>query len=90
MAARSFVIQGLVQGVGYRAFVERLATRSGIRGEVWNRKDGSVEIFAEHDSTEILQSFAEQLRSGPGTIEDVAVSYEADKGFSEFSIGHSR
>ena len=90
MPARRFIIQGLVQGVGYRAFVERLAVRQGIRGEVWNRPDGAVEAFVEHESLDILQSFAQQLSLGPGTIEDISVSFEAEQGYESFEIGHSR
>lgn len=34
------LIQGLVQGVGFRPFIYRVATEMGIRGEVENRTDG--------------------------------------------------
>jgi acylphosphatase len=36
-------IRGRVQGVGYRAFVEREALAAGLEGWVRNRSDGSVE-----------------------------------------------
>lgn len=36
-------IEGLVQGVGFRAFVEREAAPRGIDGWVRNRRDGGVE-----------------------------------------------
>ncbi len=36
-------IEGLVQGVGFRAFVEREAAQRGIDGWVRNRRDGGVE-----------------------------------------------
>lgn len=39
-AAFLLIIQGLVQGVGFRPFVYRLATEMGIKGEVDNRNDG--------------------------------------------------
>jgi acylphosphatase len=40
-------IQGRVQGVGYRAWVEYQAKASKLEGWVRNRKDGSVEaLFA--------------------------------------------
>jgi acylphosphatase len=43
-AAVRIVIRGRVQGVGYRAFVEREALRTGLDGWVRNRSDGSVEV----------------------------------------------
>jgi acylphosphatase len=39
-------IEGRVQGVGFRAFVERAAARHGIDGWVRNRRDGGVEVLA--------------------------------------------
>ncbi|MGC8537926.1 MAG: acylphosphatase [Candidatus Micrarchaeia archaeon] len=40
------IVHGIVQGVGYRAFVKAQADRSSIKGYVKNMDDGSVEIFA--------------------------------------------
>jgi acylphosphatase len=47
VAVRHLVIRGHVQGVGYRAWVERMALTRDIQGWVRNRIDGSVEaVFA--------------------------------------------
>lgn len=39
------VVRGRVQGVSFRAFVEREALRRGVAGWVRNRGDGSVEAL---------------------------------------------
>lgn len=49
-------ITGIVQGVGYRAWVEDQARRLNLRGWVRNRTDGSVEavLFGEADAVRSL------------------------------------
>src|SRR5215208_2435414 len=42
---RQVTITGLVQGVGYRAWVEHRARAHGLEGWVRNRRDGSVEAL---------------------------------------------
>nr|WP_197974915.1 acylphosphatase [Phaeovibrio sulfidiphilus] len=39
------MVRGRVQGVGYRAWTNRVATGLGLRGWVRNRLDGSVEAL---------------------------------------------
>ena len=41
------VVRGIVQGVGFRRFVERTGSGLGLDGWVMNRADGSVELDAE-------------------------------------------
>jgi hydrogenase maturation protein HypF len=54
-------VTGIVQGVGFRPFVYRLAVRKGLMGYVRNRGDAGVEILAEGD-TQNVQSFLRDLR----------------------------
>ncbi|HCE00482.1 MAG TPA: acylphosphatase, partial [Armatimonadetes bacterium] len=49
MPTRSFTVTGVVQGVGFRWYVLKLARRLGVRGSVWNSPDGSVRGLACHD-----------------------------------------
>ena len=47
MTIRHVIVRGRVQGVGFRAFVEREALRRGLEGWVRNCRDGTVEaLFA--------------------------------------------
>ena len=59
--ARSIRIRGVVQGVGFRPFVYRIAQAHGLRGWVLNDEEG-VEIHAEGDATD-LDSFLRSLRA---------------------------
>ena len=59
MTGRLFRIRGLVQGVGFRPFVWRLANELGLTG--WVRNDGAGVIAAV--SGENWQEFASRLRS---------------------------
>ncbi|MDP1730447.1 MAG: acylphosphatase [Devosia sp.] len=65
-------ITGLVQGVGYRAWVEREALSRGLAGWVRNRRDGSVEaVFAGESGT--VEAMLAACRHGPRTAEVHAV-----------------
>lgn len=52
------VIHGRVQGVGFRAFVARQASRQGVRGWVRNRRDGTVEalLIGESNALAVLEA----------------------------------
>jgi len=64
MIVRHVVIRGRVQGVGFRAFVEREAQKRAIEGWVRNRRDGTVEaVFSGDDAT--VADMIEACRRGP-------------------------
>ena len=63
-AARRFIIDGEVQGVGYRFFALRAAARHQVLGTVRNLANGQVEIIAE-GSHESLEEFKKDLATGP-------------------------
>ena len=64
MIAVRVVIEGRVQGVGFRAFVEREARTRQLTGYVRNCRDGSVEaVFAGEDSS--VGAMIEACRRGP-------------------------
>jgi len=63
-ARRRFVVNGLVQGVGFRLWARREALRLGIVGFVRNLSDGRVEALAEGPPT-ALNAFGLILSEGP-------------------------
>jgi len=62
--ARLFRVQGRVQGVGFRWFVERVASELAVAGYVKNLYDESVEVYAI-GSEEQLNELRQQLERGP-------------------------
>ena len=62
--ARTFLVRGRVQGVGFRWFVEREAHTLGLSGWVRNNADGSVEVLAM-GTHEQLSNLRSRLRAGP-------------------------
>jgi acylphosphatase len=68
-------ITGRVQGVGYRAFVERQAARFNLAGWVRNRADGSVEAVVAGDRAAVDAMIA-ACRTGPRSA--VVMNVETD------------
>ena len=64
VTALHVIIDGRVQGVGFRAYVEREAKQRSLRGWVRNRSDGSVEaVFSGEE--EDVQSMIVACHRGP-------------------------
>ena len=86
MPAYRYIVQGRVQGVGYRYFVRRQAETLGVTGYARNRPDGTVEVVAEGDESS-LRDFEERLRSGPdfasvSGVDRAPIEERGDQGFS--------
>ncbi|HRY23046.1 MAG: acylphosphatase [Geminicoccaceae bacterium] len=84
MAAR-LRIYGRVQGVGYRAWLIRIAEARGIDGWARNRADGSVEALL-HGDPEMVQAVVERCHRGPrlarvDRIEQAPDGSVPDRGF---------
>jgi acylphosphatase len=58
------LIEGRVQGVGYRHFIVVEAGRLGVSGVVRNLPHGDVEVIAEGNREPLLR-LSEQARMGP-------------------------
>jgi len=63
-SASRLLIEGRVQGVGYRWWAVETASGLGLEGWVRNRADGSVEILALGDHEAIVR-LAQACRKGP-------------------------
>ena len=64
MIAKRLRIEGVVQGVGYRAWMVRTATRLMVAGWVRNRGDAAVEAFVEGE-TDAVEELLRACRRGP-------------------------
>jgi acylphosphatase len=79
---------GFVQGVGFRYFVKRNASRLGLSGFVENLPDGSVAVIAE-GKKEDLEALLAILKKGNINAVIKRVDYafkEAKNEFVEFNI----
>jgi len=88
--AYSIRVRGVVQGVGFRPFVYRLARANGLKGWVSNAEEG-VEIHLEGEE-ESLQSFLEEMKAQPpqaAAIAEVCAEPAEAAGFAEFTIRES-
>lgn len=76
-------VTGVVQGVGFRAFVRGRADSLQLDGYVANRPDGSVEVVAE-GPRERLDALVEALEQGPGASRVSGVEREWDEPHGDF------
>ena len=90
-SACSIRVRGVVQGVGFRPFVYRLACANLLGGWVLNGEEG-VEIYLE-GTEQGLQAFVEDLRKQPppaASIEELEVQPVTPLGLNEFTIRASQ
>jgi hydrogenase maturation protein HypF len=89
-SAYSIRVRGVVQGVGFRPFVYRLARANTLAGWVLNGEEG-VEIYLE-GAEPGLQAFVQDLKNPPpaATIAAIEVHPAAPVGLSEFTIRKSQ
>ena len=82
------IVDGIVQGVGYRYNVKHIAIKDKVKGYVKNLDDGKVEILAEGED-QALERFLNDIRINrePILVESIDVSYEEPTGeFKTFKI----
>ena len=88
MIGVKIIVDGIVQGVGFRWFTSRQARQLGVTGWARNRLRGDVEIYAEGDRT-TLETFILEVKAGPrfGRVDAIDVEWKEYTGqFSDFNI----
>jgi len=84
----SAIVHGVVQGVNFRYYTRRQASRLGLVGYVRNKWDGTVEVVAE-GQREVLERLLDWLHVGPrsAVVERVDARWgEATGEFSRFEV----
>jgi hydrogenase maturation protein HypF len=84
------LIKGLVQGVGFRPFICRLAEKHGLFGQVDNRSDG-VSVIVQGDQQTIDRFRSDILKDAPpaSRIKSISVNPTRFNGFDSFMIAPS-
>lgn len=79
------IVQGMVQGVGFRYFVWRQATKLSLSGFVRNLYNADVEIEAYGDRS-LLEELIKEVKVGPRSayVKDLRIEW---KEFQERYIG---
>ncbi|MCS7152055.1 MAG: acylphosphatase [Endomicrobia bacterium] len=79
---------GLVQGIGFRWFVQKIAREENITGYVKNLNDGSVEIVAEAQSKQYIENFIQRVKTEHdyAVIRDVEIVELPPQNFTSFKI----
>lgn len=73
------IVEGRVQGVGFRYTTKQVADRIGVYGIVRNENDGSVYIEVNGDSNKV-DDFIEEIRHSPspsGKVDHVTLEEDA-------------
>ena len=81
------IIEGRVQGVGYRYSAKMIAESLGIRGNVQNLRDGSVLVTAQGEK-EAMRNFVRWCSKGPPSaiVRNIEKIQGKTEEFSEFVV----
>lgn len=82
-------VHGMVQGVGFRYSTQREAQKLGLTGYVRNMDDGSVEVLACGESTQVEQLVDWLKAGGPRSarVDKVLTEpHQPDREWSNFGI----
>lgn len=82
------IVQGMVQGVGFRYFVLRHAHQLGLNGYVRNLFNGDVEIEAEGERG-LIEELIRDVKVGPrvGYVKDLKIEWkDFQNSYKEFEV----
>ncbi len=82
------VVEGLVQGVGFRWFVHQRAEAMALHGWVRNLPNGSVEVEAEGDRS-LLEALIKEIKVGPRSahVSNLRIEWrDASRQYHRFEI----
>jgi len=90
LATYRLLVSGLVQGIGFRPFIYRLAMENRLSGTVENRNDGvAIEV---NGSREMIENFREQIivnAPQAASIRSVSIKQIESTHFDSFRISQS-
>jgi acylphosphatase len=91
MVCKQIIVKGEVQGVYFRASTKEKADEFGVKGEVRNLSDGSVEVIAFGDEAAVGK-LVEWCKVGPrlAEVEEVIVNDLPERAFEGFTIVRRR
>jgi len=74
------IVQGLVQGVGFRYFVYRHASSLGLAGWIRNLYSSEVELEVEGDRS-LIEELIKELKVGPRSahVKDLKIEWQEFK-----------
>jgi hydrogenase maturation protein HypF len=82
-------ITGIVQGVGFRPFIHRLATELKLNGYVRNLGGSEVEIYVEEEDIDLFLELIMRRKPPPARIDEITVLSSGSIGIKGFHIMES-
>jgi len=84
-------VNGIVQGVGFRPFIYRIAVANGLHGYVLNLGDAGVEIVVEGEEKKVKKFIEEIEKKSPplAQIDEMNIQWRKEEGFKTFKIRKS-
>ncbi len=91
ISSATITVQGVVQGVGFRPFIHKLAADSNLSGYILNCPEGIfIEVEGLKDNIEDFYRDIKKQKPPASRIIDTTIKYQAVKDFKDFTIKKSR